>query len=161
MEIKSWSDADNALKELATLEVKKSEVEGELNEKINAIKDEAKAKAAPILERIKHITKLIELFAAEKKAEFAKKRSKELTFGKVAFRLVTSVPVPRDKKRLATLLKSLKAYGLNDCILYEEKPDRDKLKELDDGMLVKLGLEKRVKDSFRIEPNIEKIKEMG
>ena len=155
---KSWGEVDDALKELAELEIRKNEVEGELNEKINRAKKDAKEKIAPIIEQMKHITKMIELFAASKKAEFAKKRSKELTFGKIGFRLVTSVSIPRDKAKIEALLKSLKAYGLNDCIKYEEKPDKEKLKELDDATLVKLGLEKKVKDSFRIEPFLEKIK---
>ena len=158
-EIKNWNDVDVALKQLASLEVKRNEIEGEMNEKINAVKEEAKSRVAPILEQIKHLTKLIELFAASRKDEFAKKRTKELTFGKVGFRLVTSVSIPRDKAKVEALLKSLKAYGLSDCITFIEKPDKEKLKELDDTTLVKLGLEKKVKDSFRIEPYLEKVKD--
>lgn len=148
-----------ALKELASLEVKRSELEGELNERINELKEKTKEQVAPILEQIKHLTKLVELFAASKKDEFAKRRTKELTFGKIGFRLVTSVSIPRDKARVEALLKSLKAYGLSDCISFVEKPDKERLKELDDTTLVKLGLEKKVKDSFRVEPFLEKIKE--
>ena len=158
-EIKNWNDVDVALKQLASLEVKRNEIEGEMNEKINAVKEEAKSRVAPILEQIKHLTKLIELFAASRKDEFAKKRTKELTFGKVGFRVVTSVSIPRDKAKVEALLKSLKAYGLSDCITFIEKPDKEKLKELDDTTLVKLGLEKKVKDSFRIEPYLEKVKD--
>ena len=158
-EIKNWNDVDAVLKELASLEVKRNEIEGEMNEKINAVKEEAKSRVAPILEQIKHLTKLIELFAASRKDEFAKKRTKELTFGKVGFRLVTSVSIPRDKAKVEALLKSLKAYGLSDCITFVEKPDKERLKELDDTTIVKLGLEKRVKDSFRVEPYLEKVKE--
>ena len=148
-----------ALKELASLEVKRSELEGELNERINELKEKTKEQVAPILEQIKHLTKLVELFAASKKDEFAKRRTKELTFGKIGFRLVANVSIPRDKAKVEALLKSLKAYGLSDCIKYEEKPDKERLKELDDTTLVKLGLEKRVKDSFRVEPFLEKVKE--
>lgn len=158
-EIKSWDSVDEALKELALLEIQKSKIEGKLNETINLAKEEAKKEVSPILEQIKHLTKLIELFAATKKDEFAKKRTRELTFGKVGFRLVTSVAIPRDKTRVESLLKSLKAYGLGDCISFVEKPDKEKLKELDDTMLVKLGLEKKAKDSFRIEPFLQKVKE--
>lgn len=156
-ELKSWDDVDIALKELASLEVKKQKAEGEMLEAINEIKEDTKAKVAPINEQIKHKIKMIELFCSKNKAEFAKKRSKELNFGKIGFRLVTSVPIPRDKAKVEALLKSLKAYGLSDCIVFEEKPNKEKLKELDDATLVKLGLEKRVKDSFRVEPFIEKI----
>jgi len=156
-ELQSWDDVDAALKDLATLEVTKQKLEGEMLVAINKIKEETKSKVAPINEQIKHKIKMIELFCSKNKAEFAKKRSKELNFGKIGFRLVTSVPIPRDKAKVEALLKSLKAYGLSDCIVFEEKPNKEKLKELDDATLVKLGLEKRVKDSFRVEPFIEKI----
>ena len=155
--MQSWDDVDVALKELAELEVRRQQIEGEMTEAINRIKEEAKEKAAPVTERAKYLTKQIEHFAASRKEEFAKRRSRELTFGKVAFRLVTSVPLPRDKAKLEALLKALKAFGLNDCIRYEEKPDREKLAELDDKTLVKLGLNKRVADKFRVEPYIEKV----
>ncbi len=157
--IENWQDVDEALRELASLQIKRSEIEGRLNESINALKEQAKREAAPIVESMKRLTKEIEAFAMSKKSEFAKKRTKELTFGKIGFRLVTSVPIPRDKAKVEALLQSLKAYGLSECIIYEEKPNREKLKELDDATLVKLGLEKRVKDSFRVEPFIEKVKE--
>ncbi len=157
-EIYSWEDVDIALRELGEQEIKKSMIEGRLNESLNEAKARAKEEVAPILKSMKHIVKMIELFAASKKEEFAKKRSKEFTFGKVGYRLVTSIPLPRDKNRVETLLNSLKAYGLSDCIKFEEKPDKDRLVELDDKTLVKLGLQKRIKDSFRVEPNIEKIK---
>jgi len=157
-EIRNWEDVDLALKELGELEIKKNLVEGVLNETIAKAKAEAKEELEPVIKRAKELTKMIEIFAASKKDEFAKKRSKELTFGKVGFRLVTSVPVPRDKQRVEALIKSLKAFGLDDCVIYEEKPNKDKLKELDDSTLAKLGLEKKVKDSFRVEPFLEKIK---
>jgi phage host-nuclease inhibitor protein Gam len=153
----SWDDVDSALRELAELEVEVQRIEGEMTESINAIKERAKKRSAFPVKKIKELTKAIEQFAAENKAEFAKKRSKELTFGKVAFRLVTSVPVPRDKAKVEALLKSLKAFGLSECITYVEKPDREKLTELDDATLAKLGLAKKVQDKFRVEPYIEKV----
>jgi len=155
--MQNWDDVDAALRELAELEVKVQGIEGEMTEKINAVKEKAKRDSAPLTERIKYITKQIEHFAAAHKEEFAKKRSKELTFGKVAFRLVSSVPVPRDKAKVEALLKALKAYGHSECITYVEKPDRDRLAELDDATLAKLGLSKKVQDKFRIEPYIEKV----
>jgi len=42
----------------------------------------------------------------------------------------------------------------------EEKIDREQVAALDDGTIAKLGLKKSVKDSFRIQPNLEKIQEL-
>ena len=159
MELKTWEDVDDMLKEIALAEVKKAEIEGGLTQEIAKLKQKAKEKAQPIVQRIKELSKAIEAFATSRKEEFAKRRTRELNFGKVGFRIVKSVPVPRDKEKNKALLKSLKAYGLSECIVYEEKPNRDKLVELDDAMLAKLGLQRKVQDKFRVEPYLEKVKE--
>ncbi|WP_035144252.1 host-nuclease inhibitor Gam family protein, partial [Campylobacter concisus] len=60
--------------------------------------------------------------------------------------------------KLESLLSSIKAFGLGkECIIYEEKPNKEALAELKDEDLVKLGLKRVVKDNFRIVPKIESL----
>lgn len=153
----NWDGVDALLKRLCELEVGIAAIEGDATVKMNEIREEAKAKAAPLSNEKNFLEKQIESFCESKKAEFANKRSKELNFGTVGYRITKSVSMPRDKVKLEALIKSLKAYGLNECIAYEEKPDKDKIVELDDKTLVKLALKRTTKDSFRIVPAIEKI----
>ena len=69
-----------------------------------------------------------------------------------------SVRVPSVKAKLESLLNSIKAFGLGkECIIYEEKPNKEALAELKDEDLVKLGLKRVVKDNFRIVPKIESL----
>ena len=56
---------------------------------------------------------------------------------------------------MESLIAAIKSFGLRDCLIYEEKPNKEALAELDEGSLVKLGLKRVVKDNFRIEPKIE------
>ena len=66
--------------------------------------------------------------------------------------------LPRIKAKVESLLKAIKSYGLaKECIIYEEKPNKDALAELKDEDLVKLGLTRTIKDSFRIVPKIESL----
>jgi len=153
----NWDGVDATLKRLCELEVGIAAIEGDATVRMNEIREEAKAKAAPLNNEKEFLTRQIESFCESHKAEFADKRSKELNFGVVGYRLVKSVSIPRDKAKLEALIKSLKAYGLNECIAYKEEPDKEKIVELDDTTLVKLALKRTVKDSFRIVPAIEKI----
>lgn len=159
MTINSWNDVDTAIKKIGELNIAITHIEGEATLKTNAIKEEAKAQAQPLNDELESLTKLVEAYCECNKAEFAKKRSKELVFGVVAYRLVTSVSIPRAAAKLEALIKSIKAFGLNCCLKTVEMVDKEALAELQDGDLVKLGLKRSVRDSFRIEPNIEKIRE--
>ena len=155
--INNWDEVDNRLKRLCELEVGIAKIEGDATIKMNEIKDEAKTKAAPLQNEKEYLEKQIEAFCEGKKDEFADKRSRELNFGTVGYRLVKSVSLPRDKTKTEALIKSLKAFGFVDCIAFEEKPDKDKIVELDDNSIVKLGLKRTIKDSFRIQPKLENI----
>lgn len=155
--IENWDDVDNAIKRLGEIDISTAKINGEATIKINEIKEAGKKEAEGLVNEFKFLNKAITLFCEGQKDEFAKKRTKEFNFGKVGFRTVKTVSIPRDKAKIASLMKSLKAFGLNECIAYEEKPDKEKINELADESIVKLGLKKVVKDSFRIQPNIEKI----
>lgn len=155
--VDNWDEVDSALKRMGEIDIALEEIKGDATLQINKIKDEAKKSAAPLESERKHIEKVIKLFAENRKDEFSKKRSRELNFGTVGYRLVKSVSIPRDKEKVSALLKSLKSYGLSTCIKFEEKPDKDKISELADDTIVKLGLKRTVKDNFRINPRLEKI----
>ena len=147
------------MQRMGEIDIALADIAGEATLKINQIKEEAKKKAAGLENERKHLEKSITIFCENNKSDFAKKRSRELNFGTVGYRLVKAVSIPRDKEKMASLLKNLKAYGHPDCIVLSEKPDKDKIAELEDSEIVKLGLKRTVKDSFRIQPKIEKIED--
>ena len=160
MNVNTWNEVDIALKRMGEIDIATAKTAGEATLKINEIKEKAKSENAGLDSERKHLEKIVTLFCESKKDEFAKKRSKEFNFGTVGFRTVKNVSIPRDKAKLAALIKSLKSYGLSECIAYEEKPNKDKIAELADESIVKLGLKRTVKDSFRVVPKIEKIEEL-
>lgn len=155
----SWNDVDNAIKRLGELNIAIAHLEGEVTIAVNAIKEKGKKDAETLVAESESLTRLIEAYCELNKAEFAKKRSKELVFGTVAYRLVKSVSIPRAAAKLEALIKSIKAFGLKSCIKTVETVDKEALAELEDGDLAKLGIKRTVRDSFRIEPNMEKIRE--
>ena len=155
MAIQDYESVDKALKRLCELEVKITHIEGEVTLACNKIKEEYKPQVESLNNEANFIRAEIESFCESHKADFADKRSKELVFGIIGYRLSKSVNVPRVKSKVESLIAAIKSFGLRDCLIYEEKPNKEALSERDEGSLVKLGLKRVVKDNFRIEPKIE------
>ncbi|WP_334088077.1 host-nuclease inhibitor Gam family protein [Helicobacter typhlonius] len=155
MAIQDYESVDKALKRLCELEVKITHIEGEVTLACNKIKEEYKPQVESLNNEANFIRAEIESFCESHKADFADKRSKELVFGTIGYRLSKSVSLPRVKSKVESLIAAIKSFGLRDCLIYEEKPNKEAIVELDEGSLVKLGLKRVVKDNFRIEPKIE------
>lgn len=161
MSIKNYNDVDIALKRICECEVGIAQIEGEVTLKCNQIKEEAKPQITELQNERNFLEQEIENFCSANKADFADKRSKELTFGTIGYRLSKSVSLPRAKAKIESLIGAIKKFGFKDCIVYEEKPDKEALCELDDSALVKLGITRVVKDNFRVEPKIESLQSVS
>ena len=157
--IQSWEEVDQALKRLAELEILEQELQGQMTLEINQIKEHFKLQAQPHKRERRHIEGLIKDFCEAHKQEFLKKRSKTLEFGKVAWRVSKRIVIPRAKEKLAATIRAIKALGFTQCLRVKEELDRDALDKLTDQDLARLGLQRKVQDKLRIEPNIEKLKE--
>lgn len=155
MKIENFNDVDMALKRLCEVEVSKSKLEGEVTLKCNDIKEAYKPRVEALSNEANFIRQEIENYCEANKGEFAEKRSKEMAFGVIGYRVSKSISLPRVKAKIEGLLQNLKSFGLRDCIIYEEKPNKEALVELDDASLVKLGLKRVVRDNFRVEPKLE------
>lgn len=157
MKCSNFVDVDNELKRLCEILVNIAEIEGQVSLAVNKIKEEYVEVIQNLNNEAEFIKQEIENFCEANKAGFADKRSKELVFGTIGYRVSKSVSLPRNKDKVAGLCESIKKFGFKDCISYEEKPNKDALCELDDTSLVKLGLKRVVKDNFRIEPKLESL----
>lgn len=157
MNINSFEDVNLALKRVAELYVGIENINGEVTIKCNEIKESRAIEIKKLQDELNFVEQNIYTFCQDNKHEFAEKRSKVFTFGSIGYRISKSVSVPRTKEKLENLIKAIKSYGLNECISYEEKINKDNLVELDDSSLVKLGLKRIIKDNFRIEPKIESL----
>lgn len=158
-DIASWDDVDLALRRLGEIDAAVDKINGDTLLRINEIKDEAKTKAAGLVKEHKALSEAVRGFCEDRKAEFAKLRSRRLTFGEIGYRLVREVSMPRTKDKVAALIQALKAFGCVECIQVDERPDREQIEKLDDATIAKLGLTRSVKDSFRIVPDKEAIAE--
>lgn len=157
MKYNDFIDVDNELKRLCEILVNIAEIEGQVSLACNAIKEQYAERIQELNNEVNFIKQEIENFCNANKAAFVDKRSKELVFGTIGYRVSKSVSLPRNKDKIESLCESIKKFGFKDCISYEEKPNKEALCELDDVALVKLGLKRVVKDNFRIEPKLESL----
>jgi len=152
-EYRDWQDVDNALRRMGEIDIKLGDLEGKMTLKINEIREEFDTKAEGLKAERKKLEAEITAFVEIRKDEFLKTRSRELTFGVVAYRLVTKVVI-RSK---AACIAALKALNLAAYIRYTEEPDKEALSGLDVGTLAKVGASLKTEDKLRIEPKLEKI----
>ena len=158
MKITSFAEVDTALKRLCELKVQIAGLNGEVTTKCNEIKESYKSEIERFDSEYKYLEAQITSFCEDNKGEFATKRSKDFTFGKIGYKISKSVKgLPRLKDKVEGFINTLKSFKLTECIKYEETIDKDALAELDDATLVKLGLKREVKDNFRIEVKIESL----
>lgn len=142
--LKTWDEVDAALKEIAEAENQIAILESSLNITVNTLKEEFKAKSEPYKSEIKKYEAMVKEYVTEHKTDLRGK-SRELTFGKVGFRLSTKVALP---KKLDRLIAALRRNGMDDCIQVEEKVNKDVLKTYDEKEIIAVGAALKKEDTF-------------
>lgn len=158
--LSDWEEVNLCLRKMGELDIEKETLNGRMTIEINEVKERYAAWVGDITSERKDIEALVREFVDARKAEFVKVRSKELDFGTVAFRVVSSIPTPRAPGKVAEIIKALKFMGLN-CFRTKETLDKEALDGLTDQDLAKIGLTRKVEDKLRIEPKMEAIKGIG
>lgn len=147
--VANLGDADKALEELAGLERQASAITNDLNETI----DTAKAKAAEDLAEITSRKALLESalasYATMNKASlFKDKKSVDLDFGVLSFRISTSVVTAGRGITWEMVLVRLKEQGLDDGIRIKETVNKEALLEWDNDKLERIGAKRKTEDKF-------------
>ena len=112
--VKTWEDANDALRQIAEAQLAVQDIEGEMNKQILGAKKAAEEQSKPHKDRIAKLERELKDFVTEHRADMGKAKSKILTFGEIGFRLSTSVSLPRAKEKIEEIIRSkeaLKKYG--------------------------------------------------
>ena len=153
----NWEEVNLAVRRMGEIDIQVTKLEGEMTLKVNEIKSKYDAKSQGLLAERKNIEKDITLFTDTCKDEFTKTRHKELTFGKVAYKVTSKILI----KSKDACLSALKALNMGDYIRIKEEPDKEAMVNLDQVTLAKVGASIKVEDKLRIEPNLETLKELA
>jgi len=153
--IDDWDQADICLRRMGEIDIAVEKIQGDMTLKINEIKEAAATRAEGLKVERAALEYQITQFCEGNKTDFAKKRTKELTFGVIAFKVTTKIVIRAKKACVA----AMEALGLQQYLRITKEPDKDLMLGLDDQVLAKVGASKKIEDKLRIEPAIEKIKE--
>lgn len=154
---KTWEEVDAALKEIAEEEIAIADIEGEMNKQMNGIKITAAQEAKPHHDRISSLEKDVKQFVTEHRDELGGKKTKTLNFGETGFRKSTSVVIPKDKGLVAEIIRRLKVKKLTDCIITEEKVNKDALRQHGEDVVIAVGARWKQEDAFWYEASHEKL----
>jgi phage host-nuclease inhibitor protein Gam len=154
--LQSWDDVDLHLKEIGELEIQIEQIEAQLNLKISDLKLEAADKVKSLKERIGLLELEMKEFVEANRADIQGK-TMNLNFGDTGFRKSTKIIIRNIKNALAML----KALGMNDCIIVEEKVSKDELSKYSEDVIAKVGAKKQVQDTFWYETKRERLQEVA
>ncbi|MCE5242481.1 MAG: host-nuclease inhibitor Gam family protein [Syntrophobacteraceae bacterium] len=157
MEPKNWKDVDGILEQMGRLDLEIGIETAGLAEKLYTLVSEHVAELADLKEKRNALELTVNAFCTLHKSEFAKKRSRQLAFGKIAFRVSERMEFPSDLE--AVVISTLKRLGHTDCVNVKETVDKTAVKALEDNELTKCGIRRAKEDHFRIEPNLQVVAE--
>lgn len=153
--------AEAVLAEMAELDRALESHAAEMNEIIDQAKANAKALCAPLEARRKELEQALASFAELNKADlFGKRKSLDLGFGIIGFRLSTCIKTA-SKTTWDMVLQKLKDFGFTDAVRTTESVDKDVLRGWPDERLATVGAQRKVTDEFYIEINKEPVLAQG
>lgn len=154
--IKTWEEADNALQQIAECGNLIAEAEIELNRRLAEIRAQADAMAKPVLDKAAHLEQQLKDFADTHRSDLEGK-SKTLNFGRLGYRLSTTLTIKRDRE--AEVIRLLRQQGLTDCVIVRESVNRDELKRKSPEVIRGVGAILSQRDEFWYESSREQLQD--
>ena len=155
--VKTWEDANDALRQIAEAQLAVQDIEGEMNKQILGAKKAAEEQSKPHKDRIAKLERELKDFVTEHRADMGKAKSKILTFGEVGFRLSTSVSLPRAKEKIEEIIRRLKNRQMMDCIVVKEDVSKEALKKYGEDTVNAVGATWKQQDVFGYELDFAKL----
>jgi phage host-nuclease inhibitor protein Gam len=157
--LKTWDDADDALRDIGVIDRAMVRLETEANEKIDGIKKSVETTARQLRENKALLELQLEAFCSANRGDFGKVKSKPLTFGTVSFRESSRIIVKKGKAITEAIIAALKELGHKECIRTKETLNKEEMKKLDEETLARVGARKKAGETFGYEINAEKVRE--
>ena len=153
-QLSNWDEVDDAVKRMALLMLQRAEFDAELHRTVTAAKEMAAIEVAPLDKEMEQLQRAVKEYVDAHRPDLEPLRSKVLNFGAVGYRRSTSLSIGDPDFTLARL----KEQERFDCIRVKTEVDREALRQYDDEILMDLGVARKNRDTFFLEPDIEKVK---
>lgn len=156
----SWEDVNDALRQIAEAQIALGEIQSDMQKQILGAQKVAEEQSKPLNDNVAKLEREIKSFVTDHRDEMGKTKSVVLTFGEVGFRLSTSVSLPRAKEKLEEIIRRLKSRQMTDCIVVEEKVNKEALKKYGEDTVNAVGATWKQSDVFGYEVNIAKLEQI-
>jgi phage host-nuclease inhibitor protein Gam len=162
--LSTWEQADEALRQIGLRRLALTELEADLQARVDKLKGIYAEKVDPLAQEVKALEKQLEEFATAHREDFGKAKSKRLVFGRVSFRLSSRLKLLAGQT-WETVLKyvkqTLSPVYQKHLIRTKEEVDRAALlaAKLPDRMLTALGVEVERSDAFGYDLDLERVRE--
>lgn len=158
--IKSWAEADEAIKKLGLWQIKRDRLEGELNKQITALKEKHAGTIAAADIVIADETARLEAWCDNNQGGMTPTDTGGHTwkgaFGKLAWRKCPAA-IKFTVKNLEKVVAALKARKLFNCVRTVEEPNKEAMALLDKDTLAAVGARKGADHKFEVKPDYTKI----
>ena len=150
--VKTWEDANDALRQIAEAQLAVQDIEGEMNKQILGAKKAAEEQSKPHKDRIAKLERELKDFVTEHRADMGKAKSKILTFGEVS--------LPRAKEKIEEIIRRLKNRQMMDCIVVKEDVSKEALKKYGEDTVNAVGATWKQQDVFGYELDFAKLEQV-
>ena len=158
-----WEEVDLALKHIGEIDLEMQQIELEGKEVIRQAELRIEQALAPLAERRKRIEAEIYAFASARVADFGKRKSKNLSYGKVDRR---NTPAKIEQlpgvsvEETAERIRKMMPEQYEEFVVERPQLVKVKLRELAGDVLARLGLKKTSEQNqWGIKINYDKVKE--
>jgi len=151
-QINDLSEADRALERIVVATAAVEEITAKTNAEIARLKQSAAALSASHQAAIVEHDKALLAFLKKNKKLFADKRSLDLVYGRIGFRIIKTIEISTN-----TLDRLKKIEGGEDAIIVKESPNKKVLESWDDKDLKKVGAERVIEDRPYYDPSRQEI----
>ncbi|URA10526.1 host-nuclease inhibitor Gam family protein [Thermospira aquatica] len=154
--LQTIEDVDNLLLKIARRQIEIERINADAEEKILAIKEEAKARSEKILEEITQMADSIFAYSELNKIKIFTddKKTIELQWGMFGYRKSTKISTSK------VTLQLLKELGFTEAIRIKETVNKEEMRNWDDAKLAAVKAKKVIEDTFWYEVNKEKVLEI-
>lgn len=161
--MKTWTDAEELLREVGLAEIRRDRLEGKMNEEIATVKARYAERLAEIDRDLERAEGVLEAFCEAHRADMKPASKKgdaglvwKSVWGKLAFRKCPAA-IEFTVKKIEKVVAALKAKKLTNCIRTVEEPNKDVLLALDDTTLAAVHCKKKPSEKFEIKPDYKEI----
>ncbi len=157
LSVADWNEADAAVEKIGMLDLDLADLTSTLGRRLYSLMGEYSGRISELARRRREIESAVQVFCKANKGDFAKKRSRQCRYGRIAFRMAERIEVAEELQEAA--IATLKKLGFPECVETRERLDKGALKKLSDIDLARCGIKRTREDHFRIEPDIKLISE--